>query len=62
VDRLGVNCQVGIVKNQGSPIDGTYHFAAIFMPGAALNLGSVLGLFGELNVVTSRVNALAANP
>jgi hypothetical protein len=61
VDRLGVNCQVGIVNNPGNPFDGTCHFAAIFMPGAALNLGSVLGLFGELNIVTSRVNALTAN-
>jgi hypothetical protein len=60
VDRLGVNCQVGIVNNPGNPFDGTCHFAAIFMPGAALNLGSVLGLFGELNIVTSRVNALTA--
>jgi 23S rRNA A2030 N6-methylase RlmJ len=59
-DRLGVNCQVGIVNNPGNPFDGTCHFAAIFMPGAALNLGSVLGLFGELNIVTSRVNALTA--
>jgi hypothetical protein len=32
------------------------------MPGTSLNLGTVLGLFGELNVVTARVNALAANP
>jgi 23S rRNA A2030 N6-methylase RlmJ len=60
VNRLDVNCQVGIVNNPGNPFDGTCHFAAIFMPGAALNLGSVLGLFGELNIVTSRVNALTA--
>ncbi len=62
VDRLGVNCQVGIVKNPGRPLDGTCHFAAVFMPGSSLNLGAVLGLFGELNIVTARVNALAANP
>jgi 23S rRNA A2030 N6-methylase RlmJ len=62
VERLGVNCQVGIVNNPGNPFDGTCHFAAVFMPGASLNLGSVLGLFGELNIVTSRVNALTANP
>ena len=62
VGRLGVNCQTGIVKNPGNPLDGTCHFATIFMPGATLNLGSVLGLFGELNIVTARVNALAANP
>ena len=59
VDRLGVNCQKGFVENPGSPLDGTHHFAAIFMPSASLNLGAVLGLFGELNIVTARVNALA---
>ena len=62
IDRLGINCQRGFVKNTGSPFDGTWHFAALFMPGTSLNLGAVLGLFGELNVVTARVNALAANP
>jgi hypothetical protein len=62
LDRLGVNCQVGIVKNPGRPLDGTCHFAAIFMPGASLNLGAVLGLFGDLNVVTARVNDLASDP
>jgi len=62
VGRLGVNCQTGIVNNPGNPLDGTSHFATIFMPSAALNLGAVLGLFGELNIVTSRVSALAANP
>ncbi len=62
IDRLGINCQRGFVKNPGNPLDGTWHFAAIFMPGTLLGLGAVLGLFGELNVVTARVNALAANP
>lgn len=62
IDRLGINCQRGFVKNPGNPLDGTWHFAAIFMPGTSLSLGAVLGLFGELNVVTARVNALAANP
>jgi 23S rRNA A2030 N6-methylase RlmJ len=62
IDRLGVNCQVGIVKNPGRPLDGTCHFAALFMPGASLNLGAVLGLFGDLNVVTARVNDLASDP
>ncbi len=59
VDRLGVNCQKGFVENPGSPLDGAYHFAVIFMPSTSLNLGAVLGLFGELNIVTARVNALA---
>jgi len=62
IDRLGINCQRGFVKNPGNPLDGTWHFAAIFMPGTSLSLGAVLGLFGELNVVTARVNALAASP
>ena len=62
IDRLGINCQRGLVKNPGNPLDGTWHFAAIFMPGTSLSLGAVLGLFGELNVVTARVNALAASP
>jgi len=62
IGRLGVNHQTGFVLNPGNPFDGTCHFAAIFMPGDALNLGAVLGLFGELNIVTARVNALAANP
>lgn len=62
IDRLGINCQRGFVKNPGNPLDGTWHFAAIFMPGTSLSLGAVLGLFGELNVVTARVNALAAHP
>jgi len=62
LDRLGINCQRGFVKNPGSPFDGTWHFATIFMPGTSLNIGAVLGLFGELNVVTARVSALAANP
>jgi len=62
VSRLGVNCQVGIVMNPGSSQDGRCHFAAVFMPGRALNVGAVLGLFGELNIVTSRVNALTAKP
>ncbi len=62
VGRLGVNCQTGIVMNPGSPQDGGHHFAAVFMPGTALALGAVLGLFGELNIITSRVNALAVNP
>ncbi len=62
VDRLGVNYQAGIVMNPGNSFDGSCHFAAIFMPGHALNLGAVLGLFGELNIVTSRVTALATNP
>jgi hypothetical protein len=48
--------------NPGSLRDGRYHFAAVFMPGRALNVGAVLGLFGELNIVTSRVNVLTANP
>ncbi|HET6488719.1 MAG TPA: hypothetical protein VFG28_03070 [Syntrophales bacterium] len=58
VGRLGVNCQVGVVMNPGSRQDGQHHFAAVFMPGGSLNVGDVLGLFGELNIVTSRVNAL----
>ena len=62
LDRLGINCMRGIVQNPGSRLDGGHHFAAVFMPAAALNLGAVLGLFGELNVVTARVNALAAPP
>ena len=62
IDRLGINCQRGFVKNPGNPLDGTWHFAAIFMPGTSLSLGAVLRLFGELNVVTARVNALAASP
>ena len=62
VDRLGVNHQLGIVMNPGNPFDGKCHFAAVFMPAHALNLGAVLGLFGELNIVTSRVTALASNP
>jgi hypothetical protein len=62
IDGLGVNCLVGIVKNPGRPLDGTCHFATVFIPGSSLNLGAVLGLFGELNIVTARVNALAANP
>jgi 23S rRNA A2030 N6-methylase RlmJ len=62
VGRLGVNCQTGIVMNPGSPQDGTFHFAAFFMPGTALNAGAVLGLFGDLNIVTSRVNALTVKP
>jgi hypothetical protein len=62
VDRLGVNCQLGFVMNPGSLQDGRYHFATVFLPGSSLNLGAVLGLFGELNIVTARVNALAANP
>lgn len=59
VDRLGVNCQKGFVENPGSPLDGNCHFASIFLPSISLNLGAVLGLFGELNIVTARVNALA---
>ena len=62
IDRVGINCQRGFVKNPGTPFDGTWHFAAIFMPGTSLSLGAVLGLFGELNVVTARVNALAVSP
>jgi len=62
IDRLGINCQRGFVKNPGRPLDGTCHFAAIFIPGSSLNIGAVLGLFGELNVVTARVNALASDP
>jgi 23S rRNA A2030 N6-methylase RlmJ len=62
IDRLGVNCQVGIVMNPGSLQDGRHHFAAVFMPGTAFGLGTVLGLFGELNIVAARVNALAVNP
>lgn len=62
VNRLGVNCQGGIVMNPGSHQDGRYHFATVFMPGRALDMGMVLGLFGDLNVVTSRVNALTAKP
>jgi hypothetical protein len=62
VCRLGVNCQAGIVMNPGSPQDGTFHFAAVFMPGTAVNVGAVLGLFGDLNIVTSRVNALTVKP
>lgn len=62
IDRLGINCMQGIVNNPGGPLDGRHHFAAAFMPAASLNLGSVLGLFGELNIVTARVNALAALP
>jgi hypothetical protein len=60
VDRLGINCVSGIVENPGSPLDGRHHFATVFMPSASLNLGAVLGLFGELNIVTARVDALAA--
>ena len=62
VSRLGVNCQVGIVMNPESLQDGRHHFATVFMPGRTLNVGAVLGLFGELNIVTSRVNALTAKP
>ena len=62
VDRLDINCLTGIVQNPGSPLDGRYHFATVFMPAATMNLGAVLGLFGELNIVTARVNALAAPP
>ena len=62
VGRLGINCMTGIVQNPGSPLDGTHHFATVFMPAATMNLGAVLGLFGELNIVTARVNALAAPP
>jgi 23S rRNA A2030 N6-methylase RlmJ len=62
VGRLGVNCQTGIVMNPGSPQDGRYHFATVFLPETALNVGAVLGLFGDLNVVTSRVNALTLKP
>ena len=62
IDRFGINCQRGFVKNPGSPFDGTWHFATVFMPGTSLSLGKVLSLFGELNVVTARVNALASNP
>ncbi len=62
VSRLGINCQVGVVMNPGSPQDGRYHFATVFMPGSALDVGAVLGLFGELNIVTSRVNALTVRP
>lgn len=62
LDRLGINCMRGIVRNPGSPLDGRHHFAAVFMPAAALSTGAVLGLFGELNVVTARVNALAGPP
>ncbi|MCU0584401.1 MAG: hypothetical protein MUE57_11280, partial [Syntrophales bacterium] len=59
IERLGINCLTGIVQNPGNPLDGSHHFATAFMPAAALNLGAVLGLFGELNIVTARVNALA---
>jgi 23S rRNA A2030 N6-methylase RlmJ len=62
IDGLGINCQRGFAKNPGIPLDGSWHFAAIFMPGTSLNLGAVLDLFGELNVVTARVNTLAALP
>ena len=62
IDRLGINCQRGFVKNPGRPLDGTCHFAAIFIPGSSLNIGAVLGLFGELNIVTARVNDLASDP
>jgi 23S rRNA A2030 N6-methylase RlmJ len=62
VERLGVNCQLGFVMNPGIPQDGRYHFATVFLPGSSLNVGAVLGLFGELNIVTARVNALAADP
>jgi hypothetical protein len=48
--------------NPGSLQDGRYHFATVFLPGSSLNLGAVLGLFGKLNIVTARVNALAADP
>lgn len=60
VERLGINCLTGIVQNPGSPLDGRHHFATVFMPAATMNLGAVLGLFGELNIVTARVSALAA--
>lgn len=60
VERLGINCLKGIVLNPGSPLDGRHHFATVFMPAATMNLGAVLGLFGELNIVTDRVSALAA--
>lgn len=62
IDRLGVNCQLGIVMNPGSLQNGRYHSATVFLPGSSLNLGAMLGLFGELNIVTARVNSLAANP
>jgi len=62
IERLGINCLRGFVKNPGSPLDGTCHFATLFMPGMSLNLGAVLGLFGELNIITDRVQALEANP
>ena len=62
IERLGINCLTGIVQNPGSPLDGRHHFATVFMPAATMNLGAVLGLFGELNIVTARVNALAALP
>lgn len=60
LDRLGINCLRGIVRNPGSPPDGRHHFATVFMPAATLNPGAVLGLFGELNIVTARVKTLAA--
>ena len=62
VQRQGTHCLTGIVHNPGSPLDGRHHFAAVFIPAATINPGAVLGLFGELNVVTARVNALATLP
>jgi len=62
IERLGINCLRGFVKNPGNPFDGTCHFATLFMPGISLNLGAVIGLLGELNIVTNRVQALEANP
>ena len=60
LDRLGINCLTGTVRNPGSRLDGRHHFATVFMPAATLNPGAVLGLFGELNIVTARVKTLAA--
>jgi len=61
-ERYGINCLTGIVQNPGTSLDGRHHFAAVFMPSVSLNPGAVLGLFGELNIVTARVNALADLP
>ncbi len=53
-----VNAMIGIVLNPGSERDGRFHFASLFLPCLSLAAGSLPGLFGELNIITSRVNAL----
>lgn len=60
VDGLGINCLTAFVKNPGSSLDGTQDFATVFMPCSDLNVGRLLGLFGDLNVITAKVRKLAA--